>query len=726
VQGRAPGVSIVPADPTARPVAPARTDVAAFVGIASRGPVGVPVRITAFREFERVFGSFSGAGFLAYAVKAFFENGGLAAWVVRAAAPPRGAQVTLINGVHVTVAPALPVLAETLVAFEGTSAGGDFARVVRTVVAADSSTGTLTLDAPLAGADPHEQPALDPAQIIVASTGGVAARGTLRARNGALAARVTAASPGSWGNALAVRVMHETVTQTAVVDAPANSVDEFKVASVARITRGSVVRLRQGTQPEVYRAVAEVDPVRNVLRVHSDVTAQALRPALNLALATPPVTSGSVPPIVVDVRALRVLLLENGAVVEEYDPVSPVALEDFAAALVAAGSRIALDTTGAAPATLDPLTWLEDTSVPRALGAATDGTRMLATDDLLAGLAALAPLREPTLIAIPDACSRSEVLAQPVPPPAPPPECTDPGWFTSPVPPAAAGPSAPPSASARVEPGPDFDAAHSAHVAQALVSFCEIGATPDSDYPPHPSFRFALVDVPWGADPLSYRAQFDATRAAIHWPWIGVYDPLGSAGAIRFVPPSGHVAGAFAATDLALGVHHSAANSQLRWLVSVAQDVDTDAQAVYNDAQVNCIRALPNRGIRVFGARTLASDASWLYVPVRRLVSMIESAILNAMQWAVFEPNSATLRQLVRRSCLTLLDTLWQSGAFAGASQSAAYYVICDGSNNPPATQALGELVVDIGVAPVRPAEFIVFRVGHQHGVMEIFEGVAA
>lgn len=722
--GRAPGVSIVSATPAARPVAPARTDVAAFVGIASRGPLGVPVRVTAFREFELTFGSFTAGGFLAYAVKAFFENGGIAAWIVRAAAPAVSAPVTHVDGVTVVVTPALPTLAGTLVAFAGMSIDGDVAFVVRTVVAADAATGTLTLDAPLTGADPHEAPALDITQPLTVSTGAVAARGTVRARNGAVAADVRAASPGAWGNALAVRVMDEVVTRTTVVDSPLNATDRFAVASIARIARGDVVRLRQGTQAPAYRAVADVDAVHGVVLVHSDDASRALDPSVNLRLATPPPALAGAP-TVVDVVALRVLVLEGGTVVEDYDPVSPLGLEDLAAQLLAANSRITIDANDLAPATLDPTTWLADVD-SRALGAGTDGARMLSPDDLLAALAALAPLREPTLIAIPDACARAEYVPPPAPaPPAPPRSCTDPSWLhpLAPAPEHAVPPATP---IVRLEAGPVLDAAASSLVAQGLVAFCETGASPDADYPPHPSFRFALVDVPWGADPLAFRAQFDATRAAIHWPWAGVYDPLGTKGAMRFVPPSGHVAGVFAATDVALGVHHSAANSQLRWIVGVAQDIDNDAQAPYNDAQINCIRALPNRGIRVFGARTLASDADWLYVPVRRLVSMIESAILLAMQWAVFEPSSPTLRALVRRSCLTLLDTLWQSGAFAGASQSDAYFVTCDGTNNPPATQSLGELIVDIGVAPVRPAEFIVFRVGHQQGEMEIFEGAAA
>jgi phage tail sheath protein FI len=232
--------------------------------------------------------------------------------------------------------------------------------------------------------------------------------------------------------------------------------------------------------------------------------------------------------------------------------------------------------------------------------------------------------------------------------------------------------------------------------------------------------------VPAGVDPVGFRALFDATNAAIHWPWAGVYDPLGSPGAVRFVPASGHVAGSFAAMDLAVGAFRSAANSQLEWIVSLQSDVDHATAAVYNDAQVNCIRALPNRGLRIFGARTLSSDPNWLYVPVRRLVSMIESAILSAMQWAVFEPNTATTRALIRRSCTTFLQSLWERGAFAGTSAAQAYQVICDGSNNPVATQALGQLFVDIALAPVRPSEYIVFRVGQQHGVMEVFEGSAA
>jgi phage tail sheath protein FI len=714
----APGVSIVAANPQPRPIAPARTDVAAFVGIAQRGPIGLPVRVTSLREFQTTFGSFLGAGFLAYAVNAFFQNGGVAAWIVRAAAPPVSDGVTAAAGATVTLAAPLDVLPGTLVAFTGLGTAGDDAAVIRTVLA--TSGDQVVLDAPLTGADPHEVPPLDLTQPVVASTGAVAAWNTLRAVNGSVAAHVTASSPGSWGNALAVRVMSDVLAQTTVVASPLTTADVLAVASVAQIARGTLVRLRQGGTLDLYRAVCDVDPVARTITLYSDDPSRALAPALNVPLPSAPSVGGSAPPLVIDVAALHVLVLRNGAIIEDYDDVSPVDLADFAAQLAVAGSAIAL--APAAPPTLDSSSWLRDEDA-RPLNAGTDGTRMLATGDLLTGLAAVAPLREPTMIAIPDACATTELVVPPVPAPPATPGCTDPVWLWPPKP---AAPAPPPTPAVRVEGGPDFDAAASGIVAQALIDFCDSGIVPDNDYPPHPSFRFALVDVPFGEDPLAFRARFDAAHAAIHWPWLGVYDPLGTGGAIRFVPPCGHVAGAFAATDLSLGVHHSAANQELLWVASVAQPIDHPTLAMYNDAQINCVLALPNRGIRIFGARTLSSDEDWLYVPVRRLVSMIENAILVSMQWAVFEPNTPTLRQLVRRSCTTLLDTLWQSGAFAGSAQAAAYYVICDGSNNPAAAQALGQLQVAIGVAPVRPAEFIVFRVGHVQDVLEVFEGAAA
>jgi hypothetical protein len=734
MQDRAPGVYIEAAEPSARPIAPARSDVAAFVGISERGPVATPTRVTSFSEYQHRFGSFVAPGFLAYAVRAFFENGGRAAWVVRAVAPALGTTVTAVTGTRLTLAPPLPLRSGTVVALSQPQPPGvDVATALRQVVAADPVGGWIDVAAPIAGIDAREQPAIDTTKSMTLSTGGTVARAALVSGNGKIGALFTASSPGSWGNRVALRVMRERVAETLAVDV-VDSGRQIQVESFARFSRGTLVRVRQGTNVE-YRVVCDVDPADRTLFVASSDAGRAIEPAavLNTALPSTFVVGPGRPPISVEAMTFHLLVLENGRVVEDYPDWTPLFPQRLSAQLTAASSRvvIVLDDVSLPAISLDPDTWPADVDA-QPLAGATDGVRMLLPADLLAGLAALAPVAEPTLVAIPDACAPGDAPEPPPVIPTPPSDetCTDPKWLCGGAPAPAGSPVAPAPLPQSLEPGPGFDAAESALVAEGLVEFCELGASPeaapDAGLPPHPSFRFALVDVPSGSDPIDFRRRFDASRAGIHWPWAGVYDPLGAPGAIRFVPPSGHVAGAFAAMDVAIGPHHSAANIELRWLAALARDVDSIEQAVFNDEQVNCLRILPNRGIRIYGARTLSSDGDWLYVPVRRLVSMVESSILYAMQWSVFEPANATLRQLVRQSCLTLLETLWQRGAFAGASRDQAYRVVCDGSNNSPSAQANGELHVDIWLAPVRPAEFIVFRVGHQHDVLEVFEGVAA
>src|SRR6185369_5848153 len=152
MQNRAPGVYIEAAEPSARPIAPARTDVAAFVGISERGPVATPTRVTSFSEYQHRFGSFVAPGFLAYAVRAFFENGGRAAWVVRAVAPALGTTVTAVNGTRLTLAPPLPLRAGTVIALDQPQPPGvAAATALRQVVAADPVGAWVDVAAPVAG-----------------------------------------------------------------------------------------------------------------------------------------------------------------------------------------------------------------------------------------------------------------------------------------------------------------------------------------------------------------------------------------------------------------------------------------------------------------------------------------------------------------------------------------------------------------------------------------------
>jgi phage tail sheath protein FI len=243
--------------------------------------------------------------------------------------------------------------------------------------------------------------------------------------------------------------------------------------------------------------------------------------------------------------------------------------------------------------------------------------------------------------------------------------------------------------------------------------------------------RFALLDPPLierdrGFDISelqSWRARFDTSFAALYYPWLSVRDPLQpDAPEGQLIPPSGHVAGLYAATDLAKGAHHPPANRALIWVDDLATNVDDALQGVLNPHGINAIRAFPGRGIRVYGARTLSSDRAWQFVNVRRLLIMLEEAIYDGLQWAVFEPNNRSLWAGLRLSLTTLLDGLWRKGALMGDSPEAAYQVRCDATTTTPDLQAEGKLVAEVRVAPTVPYEFIVLRLGVADNELKISE----
>jgi hypothetical protein len=219
--------------------------------------------------------------------------------------------------------------------------------------------------------------------------------------------------------------------------------------------------------------------------------------------------------------------------------------------------------------------------------------------------------------------------------------------------------------------------------------------------------------------------RFNSDFAALYFPWLQLPDPA-LPGVLRSVPPCGHVVGLYARLDVAEGVHRAPANGELRWVHDVALGVDDSLHGVLDPESVNAIRAFRGRGIRVYGARTLSNDPSWRYVNVRRLLSMIEESVEEACQWVVFEPNDDELRALLRIGIGGLLEAIWRRGGLVGATAEEAFFVKCDRANNPPAVVDQGRLVVDVGVAPAEPAEFVVFRVGRVDEQLELTEiGVA-
>ena len=206
----------------------------------------------------------------------------------------------------------------------------------------------------------------------------------------------------------------------------------------------------------------------------------------------------------------------------------------------------------------------------------------------------------------------------------------------------------------------------------------------------------------------------DGGYGAFYFPWITVRDPLSPSKLVN-APPSGHAAGVLARTDASRGVHKAPANEVIRGAVNVTYRVTREEQGELNQNGVNCIRFFPRDGIRLWGARTLAEGASeWRYLNVRRLFNMIEESIAQSTRWVVFEPNDATLWKSIRRDVGAFLTRLWRSGALMGATPEEAFFVQCDEETNPPDVIDAGQVITVIGIAPVKPAEFIVFRIG-QH-----------
>lgn len=242
-------------------------------------------------------------------------------------------------------------------------------------------------------------------------------------------------------------------------------------------------------------------------------------------------------------------------------------------------------------------------------------------------------------------------------------------------------------------------------VQQSIIDYCELVR-----------YCFAILDSPPNMMPQEmkewrFEVNYDSTRAALYYPWIEVADMTGGNGHTRLVPPSGYMAGVYARTDATRGVHKAPGNELVRACIGLGVQVTKGEQDLLNPIGVNCIRSFPGRGIRVWGARTLSSDASWRYINVRRLFNMIEESIERGTQWVVFEPNDELLWGRVRRDVNAFLKTVWRTGALFGSTTDKAFYVKCDAETNPPEARDLGQLVVEIGIAPVKPAEFVIFRV---------------
>jgi uncharacterized protein len=233
-------------------------------------------------------------------------------------------------------------------------------------------------------------------------------------------------------------------------------------------------------------------------------------------------------------------------------------------------------------------------------------------------------------------------------------------------------------------------------------------------------YRIAVVDAPVNSsisEVREFRGKFDSKYAALYHPWIEILDPLfpnvpGVPPRKLLLPPSGFVTGIYARSDIERGVHKAPANETVRGLTKFEININKARQDVLNPEGVNCLRFFEGRGNRVWGARTMSSDPEWKYVNVRRLFIYIEHSIDKATQWAVFEPNNERLWTNIRRSVEDFLYVLWRDGALIGAKPEEAFFVRCDRTTMTQNDLDNGRMICLVGVAPSRPAEYVIFRIG--------------
>jgi phage tail sheath protein FI len=776
-----PGVYFEPTDQNTQALTVLRTDIAAFIGIAQMGPVNVPTPVNSWEQFQTTFGNFLPNAYMAYCAKAFFENGGQTLYGVRVAAnkaetttnlallQPADGLSSIVHSTDGFAAGALATASQTALATTAgvqppartasvlnTASGfpqGSIVTITQTVPAAvknirvvhavNTATNTLYWNAPLDAAFDLTKPmqfstlqhmdllvvsvnsgtetitwanslagTFNLAQTINISTGASPAQGTLVDGQGNPTVLLQAQTPGVWGDALTVFVARTSsaAANTGSLSQPASGVASF-LTSIVGFAVGTLVKAFQpGIAPQ-YRVVKSTDASNNVLVWDTPLTGP-----LNL---TAEIWFESV--------EFSISVRLNGLEEEIFSRLSlePSSGRYIEKVISSSTSRFIqaqdLHSTSSYPDRLpDPGAPQLDEGVLSFWGGR-DGIAALKLKDLMGddssqlkwGLRTLEDIEQVSIVCCPDILIEPSAAVMYLPPPP---------VKTNPCLPGTLSPAmAPQYAPAPVEAAPQFSLADVANMQQAMIRHCQ-----------SMQFRVALLDPPDFGYPRqqvslgeiqTWRNQFDSSYAALYFPWVLVSDPLLLNNQIvRRIPPSGHAAGVCAFTDTTIGVHKAPANVELQWAQDVTAEVTPEMQGFLNPRGVNCIRAFRGRGLRIYGARTLSSESSWMFLNVRRLMCMMEQAMEVALQWAVFEPNNFYLWHKITLSATNFLNALWKQGALVGNTAAEAFFVQCNQKTNELATTSLGQMLAVIGVAPTRPAEFVIFRIGRTQDTLEVQE----
>ncbi len=243
--------------------------------------------------------------------------------------------------------------------------------------------------------------------------------------------------------------------------------------------------------------------------------------------------------------------------------------------------------------------------------------------------------------------------------------------------------------------------------------------------------RFAILDPGPGLEALTGNTVLDQRNsisgsprgfAALYYPQIIIPNPNPAVGGTVKIPPSGHIAGIYARSDASRGVHKAPANEPIQGVLALEQILTDAEQGELNINQVNVLRNFPGLGPTVWGARTISTETAWRYVSTRRLFLFLEESLQEGTRWAVFEPNDLALWGKLKRVVTGFLTRTWQSGALFGATPEEAFYVKVDEELNPPEVRQLGQVIIEVGVLPAFPAEFVIFRIGQKAGGADVTE----
>ncbi len=667
----APAVYVEEVPSGNKPIEGVSTSTAGMVGVTQRGPVNEPTLVTSYAAFTRQFGSYldhrvftNDRDLLPYAVEGFFTNGGQRLYVTRVVGPNATFAEVDLFGV-----PNTNPVSTTLDA----------------VAAAGATTLTLAATAGLANddvlllRDGTRSEVVTIATVDDATTVTLTA-GTLNLHNAGIAVvrqvpllRVHGRHEGQWGNALRISVRQSAILEATVATDAAAGTSPVELSAVFGLSAGSVLEFAEDDGTFITRQrVAGVDVATNEVDFAGGINAP-------LSAVDPPDTATSLEfDIIVDRLDADGKVVESEAFLNlgvdpghnRYAPRIVGAFDRAAGEPEAVGesnlirlSDLTMDDAGADVADAADLRLsLPDSSVTRRLVGGGDDLGNLddnvyigadADDpDARTGIFTLANIDDISIVAAPGRTAQD--------------------------------------------------------VLNALVNHCELMR-----------YRFAVLDAANNArlrDVQTQRSLYDTTRAALYYPWMTIGDPFGRNGEVRHIPPSGHVVGIYARSDTTRGVHKAPANEVLLGIRDLQARLTKGEHDILNPRHINVLRDFRdmNRGLRVWGARTLSSDPEWKYINVRRLFLFVEKSIERGLQFAVFEPNAEPLWATVNRSISNFLDTVWRSGALEGTKPEEAFFVKVDRSTMTQADIDNGRLIVLVGIAPVKPAEFVIIRISQK------------